>query len=126
MHFTYWNNCSTRPSQVLPFCHYPRKSRVLGWPENSCRRVALHPVGHRAGIAALEIAVARHRPQREKLRIAVVAQIEHARKTGRGIARLVPEAVGALRVGEILEAARDRGMIDFAGGHQAEQRPGRL
>ena len=41
----------------------------------------LHPPRHRARIAALEIAVARHRPQREEFRIAVVAQIEHARET---------------------------------------------
>ena len=57
-----------------------------------------HPVRVTAlRITALEIAVARHRPEREEFRIAVVAQIEHPRETGGGVARLVPEAVGALR-----------------------------
>src|SRR5882672_8747102 len=79
----------------------------------------LHPEGHRAHIAALEIAVARQRPEREEFRIAVVAQIEHARETRRGVARLVPEAVGALLRGQIGDAAGDRRMIDVAGGHQA-------
>ena len=64
-------------------------------PEHSAE--LLHPERHRARIGALEVAVARERPQREELRIAVVAQIEHARETGGGVARLVPEAVVALR-----------------------------
>ncbi len=62
-------------------------------------QVGLHPVNERAGIGALEIAVARHRPHREELRIAVVAQVEHARETGRGVARLIPETVCPLSVG---------------------------
>src|SRR6202035_31415 len=86
----------------------------------------LHPERHRPHIAALEIAVARQRPQREEFRIAVVAQIEHAGETGRGVARLVPKTVGALLCGEIGDAAGDCRMIDAAGGPQAEQRPRRL
>src|ERR1700685_922079 len=74
----------------------------------------LHPERHRTHIAAFEIAVACQRPQREELRIAVVAQIEHARETGRGVARLIPEAVAALLRGEIGDAAGDGRMIDVA------------
>src|SRR5580704_1708545 len=65
----------------------------------------LHPERHRPHITALEIAVARQRPQREEFRIAVIAQIEHARETRRGVARFVPETVGALVRGEIGDAA---------------------
>src|SRR6202035_5548454 len=86
----------------------------------------LHPKRHRPHIATLEIAVARQRPEREEFRIAVVAQIKHARETRGGVAWLVPKTVGALLRGEIGDAARHRRMIDVAGGHQAEQRPGGL
>src|SRR4051794_32512590 len=51
------------------------------------RRAALrrsHPEGGAPGIAGLEIAVARHRPQRKELPVAVVAQIEHAREARGG------------------------------------------
>ena len=41
------------------------------------------PKAMRRAVAALQIAVARERPEREKLRIAVVAQIEDARETRR-------------------------------------------
>src|SRR5580693_3111808 len=88
--------------------------------------MTLHPVRYRLGVTALEVAVAGHRPDREEFRIAVIAQIEYARETGGGVARLIPESVAALRVGEIFDAARDRRMIDLARGHQAEHRPGGL
>src|SRR5271156_1023025 len=85
-----------------------------------------HPEGHRPRVAAFEIAVTRHGPYREEFRVAVVAQIEHAGKTRRGITRLVPESIAALGRGEILDAACDRRMIDVAGGHEPKQRPSRL
>src|ERR1700731_4392930 len=88
--------------------------------------MALHPVRYRLCVTALEVAVAGHRPDREEFRIAVIAQVEHARETSGGVARLIPEAVAALRVGKIFDAARDRRMIDLARGHQAERRPGGL
>src|SRR6185295_19235311 len=89
-------------------------------------RPASHPERHRLGIAARQVAVARQRPERKEFRVAVVAQIEHARETGGGVVGLVPEAVGALHAGEIIDAARDRRMLDLARRHQAEQRPGGL
>ena len=49
------------PARMLPFCHYPLNSASRGAPIGRTR-AALHPVSHRAGITALEIAVARHRP----------------------------------------------------------------
>jgi hypothetical protein len=92
----------------------------------SLLRLNLNPKSHGARVAALEIAIARQRPQRKKFRIPVITKVKHARKAGRGGARLVPEAVAFLPSGEIGDAARHRGMIDFAGRHQAEQRPSRL
>src|SRR5271156_2657540 len=47
--------------------------------------------------AGLEITVSRESPKREKLRIAVVAQIQHPWETRRGVTIFVPEAV--LRLG---------------------------
>ena len=55
-----------------------------------------HPESHRARVGIAEVAVACQRPQREKLRVAVIPQIENAREAGSGVARLVPEAVAAL------------------------------
>ena len=43
------------------------------------------------------------------LAVAVVAQVEHPRETGRGKARLLPEAVAALIALEIFDAARTAG-----------------
>ena len=76
--------------------------------------------------AGQQVAVTRQRPEREEFPVAVIAQIEHPRETGRGVARLVPEAVGGLRLQQITHAARHRRMVDLAGGHQTEQRPGGL
>src|SRR5437588_10694521 len=73
-----------------------------------------HPELHLTRIAAFQIAVPRHRPEREKLRISVIAKIEDARESGRREPRLVPEAVFALHFDEILHAALDGGMIAFA------------
>src|SRR5207253_6029705 len=87
---------------------------------------ASHPVRHRLRISALQVAVARERPQREEFPVAVVAQVEHARETSRGVKLLVPQPVRALRARKIIDAARDRRMIDLARRHQAEQRPGGL
>jgi hypothetical protein len=86
----------------------------------------LHPKSDRAAVGALEVAITRHRPQREEFRIAVIAKVEHARKTGRSVAFLLPQTVGALRLGEIIHAALHSAMIDFDRGHEAEQRPGGL
>src|ERR1700677_4805851 len=72
-----------------------------------------HPPRHRARITALQIAVTCHRPYREELRIAVVAQVEHARETGCGVTRLIPETVRPLSVGQIFDAANNRGVIDL-------------
>src|SRR5215475_9460307 len=46
---------------------------------------ASHPELHGAVVARREVAVARHGPEREVAAIAVIAQIEHPRETGRGV-----------------------------------------
>src|SRR5579864_3784636 len=66
---------------------------------------ASHPPRHRGRVAAAQVAVARQRPEREEFRIAVVAQVENPREAGRGVARLVPEAVLTLGADEIVDAA---------------------
>src|SRR6267154_4030151 len=83
----------------------------------------LHPERHRRAVLVLEAAVARQRPEREEFRVAVVAQVEDARETGRGVARLVPEAVSGLVAQQIVDAALHRRAAELAGGHQAEHRP---
>src|ERR1051325_4101876 len=52
-----------------------------------------------------EVAVARHRREREVAAVAVIAQVEHPRETGRGVALLVPEAVRALGLHQVGDAA---------------------
>src|ERR1700722_10064764 len=79
-----------------------------------------------ARIADLEIAIARQRPEREEFRIAVIVQIEHARKAAAGVVRLAPEAIGFLRDLEIIDPARHGRMIDLPRRHQAQDRPGGL
>src|SRR4051794_39593004 len=78
----------------------------------------LHPEQHLARVAALQIAVSRHRPEREELRVAVIAKKKDAGKTGRGEARLVPEATGPLLFDEISQPALDSGMIASAHRHK--------
>ncbi len=57
---------------------------------------SLHSEQRLATVASFEIPVAGERPQRKELRISVIAEIEHPREAGRGVERLVPEAVFAL------------------------------
>src|SRR5579863_2406891 len=83
----------------------------------------LHAVRHSSGVAALQIPIARQGPEREKLRIAVVAQVENPRKTGRGVARLIPETILALRRRQVSDAAPYGRMVEFARGDEAEDRP---
>src|SRR5262249_49173354 len=52
-----------------------------------------HPVHDGGGVAALQVPVTRHRPGREEILVAVIAQIEDARKTDRGVVRFRPSAV---------------------------------
>src|SRR5262249_25026480 len=68
----------------------------------------LQPPAHPPRIAAREIAVARQRPERKIFRIAVIAQIKHARETGGGVAGVVSENRGALRVWKKFYCARPR------------------
>src|SRR5688572_7240904 len=88
--------------------------------------ISLQAVFHAPGIAALEIAVARQRPEREEFRIAVIVQIEDARKTPAGVMGLRPQAVGLLRRLQIIHPARHGRMIHLPRRHQAQQRPGGL
>src|SRR6266705_3614924 len=78
------------------------------------------------GVAGLEVAIARHCPDREEFRIAVIAKVKNAGEPNGREARLVPQAVSPLRLRQVVDAARHRGMIDLAGGHQAEHGPGGL
>ena len=57
------------------------------WPELTCR------TRPGAEFAALEVAVAGQRPEREVFRIAVIAQVEHARETAAGVHLLPPQPV---------------------------------
>src|SRR5690349_9845892 len=84
------------------------------------------PILNPPRIAASEIAVARQGPEREEFRIAVIVEIEHARKTAAGVMRLAPQPVTLLRGFQIIDAACHRRMIDLACRHQAQQRPGGL
>src|SRR5258706_33715 len=54
------------------------------------RDLPSHPELDGAVVAGRQVAIARQRPQWEELRIAVVAQIEHARESGRGVTRTAP------------------------------------
>src|SRR5207244_4171129 len=74
-----------------------RTARGGGVTSEKLVRLESDAVRHRACIGIFEIAVARERPQGEKFRIAMVTKIEHAGETGGGVARLVPEAILALR-----------------------------
>src|SRR5436305_11771694 len=79
-----------------------------------------HPKLNGAVVAGRQVAIARQRPQREEFRIAVVAQIEHAREPGRSVTSFLPEAVAALTALEISDAALDRGLADVTRRHQSE------
>ena len=85
----------------------------------TCRR-------RRGGRCPLQVAVARQRPQREELRIAVVAQVEHPREAAAGVVLLGPDPSGVLAALQPGDAPRHRRMVGLAGRHQAEQRPGGL
>ena len=50
----------------------------------------------------------------------MVAQIEHTRKPGRGVARLVPETVLVLQLYEVIYATLHDGMLDLARRHEAQ------
>src|SRR5437763_11423611 len=78
------------------------------------------------GVAGLEVAIARHGPDREEFRIAMIAKVKNAGEPHGREARLVPQAVSSLRPRQVVDAARHRGMIDLASGHQAEHCPGGL
>src|SRR5579872_2449228 len=79
-----------------------------------------------AGIARLQVAITRQRPEWEEFRIAVIVEIEDARKTTAGVMRLGPQPVRTLRAFQIRDAARHGGMIHLSCRHQAQKRPGGL
>jgi hypothetical protein len=53
----------------------------------------------------------------------MIAQVEHTRKTGRSMALLRPETILTLSSPQIGDAPRRGRAMNFAGSHQAEQRP---
>ncbi len=76
--------------------------------------------------APRQIPVGGQRPQGEIGRIAVVAQIKHARESRRGIAGMSPKIIGLPRVQQVIRAAPRRFGSRLAGRQQSEQRPGGL
>jgi hypothetical protein len=58
--------------------------------------------------ATREISVGCQRPQGKISRIAVVAQIKHARKSGSGIARVAPQLIRSPGMQQVLDAAAHR------------------
>src|SRR5262249_39803815 len=76
-----------------------------------------------APIATLQIAVARQCPKREIRGIAMVAEIEHTREAHRRVPLLPPAQALARRLHEIVDAARHRGVVNLAHGHEGEDRP---
>src|ERR1700721_287821 len=93
-------------------------------PQQRRRPCGSHAERGGSAIATLEVTIASHRPQGEKLRITVIAKVKNPRKTRRRVERLIPEAVVALGQGQICDSARDGRMMGFAGGHRAETPPG--
>src|SRR5260370_13874852 len=71
-------------------------------------------------------AVGRQRPEREMRRIAVIFQIEHARKAGRREARVAPQSIGLLRAQQEFGAASHGIRVRLPRGEQAQKRPGGL
>src|SRR5262245_59252240 len=59
-------------------------------------------------------------------RVVVIPQIEDARKSGAGEFELIPAALVALRVEQVVDAALNGLVICQAGGHHSEQRPSGL
>src|SRR4029077_8384103 len=72
---------------------------------------------------ALQITIARHRPEWKESPISVITQIEHTGEARGGISLLFPQAVIALIFGEIRDAASNSRMLHLACRHQTEKRP---
>ncbi len=81
----------------------------------------LDPVQHLAGIALLQVAIARQRPEREERRIGRDSGDRRpAGSADGGVLILVPETVLGLSLGDELDAALRRFAIDLARRHQPE------
>jgi hypothetical protein len=94
---TRWLHAGYKPARRCAFVEMAGTKAGHDNKASGCTNpVRSHPERHRRAVLVLEVAVARQRPEREEFRVAVVAQVEHAREAGRGVARLVPEAVGGL------------------------------
>jgi len=74
----------------------------------------LHTERYRSTIAAPQVAIARHRPERKESRISVIAQIEHAWKACRRVPLLIPKAMIALILHKIRDAASNGRMVHLA------------
>src|SRR5258708_19090320 len=98
-------------------------------PTTAARRLTAarsHPVRDAPDVVLGEVAVTRQRPQREIMRVAEIAQIEHAREADGGVPVLLPPLAVAGIPDEVGDAALDLGAVDLSSRHQAEQRPRRL
>src|SRR5579863_5039020 len=80
---------------------------------------SLHTEGDAAVVGPSEIAVARDSPEREELRIAVVAKVEDAREPAARVTLLGPSPVWRLGGDQVVNAARNGRMIHLARGHQS-------
>src|SRR5262249_12600577 len=70
-----------------------------------------------------EVSIARECPQRKKLPIAVISQIENAWKAGCSKSLLIPQAAFSLCFGQVSDTPFDRRIVYLASGHQAQQSP---
>jgi hypothetical protein len=77
-------------------------------------------------ISRRKTAKARERPERKVNGVAVIAQIEDARKPDRGVPGLIPTPVFALTFDKVADTSGNRRVSNLSGSHQAKQRPGRL
>ncbi len=79
-----------------------------------------------SGSGPHEVPICRERPEREVRAVAVILQIKHAGETGRREVRIRPEAVGALRAQQILNATSRRNRTSLSCSHQPQQCPSGL
>ena len=85
-----------------------------------------HPERYAATVRALEVSISGERPERKEFGIAMIAQIEDARKAGRRVERLLPQAVLALRGRKVGDAAGDRRIVGLARPPSARAAPRRF
>src|SRR2546430_4395167 len=87
------------------------------------RRCRRHSMG---GSEPYQGAVCRQSPKRKVGAIAVISEVEHARKPRRGEARITPQTVVLLGSQQVFDTAPHRIGADLPGRQQPQQGPGTL